>query len=48
MIKEIEITSSNPFQKRFEYFIEDNSVGYLEYSLIYDRMEIDNILKETK
>ena len=43
MIKEVEITSSNPFQKRFEYFIEDNSVGYLEYSLIYDRMEIDNI-----
>ena len=43
MIKEVDITSSNPFQKRFEFFIEDNSVGYLEYSLIYDRMEIDNI-----
>ena len=26
-----------------EYFIDEESVGYLEYSLIYDRMEIDNI-----
>lgn len=43
MIKEIDITSTNPFARRVEYFIEDNSVGYLEYSFIYDRMEIDNI-----
>ena len=43
MIKEIDITSVNPFAKRIEYFYEDKSIGYLEYSLIYDRMEIDNI-----
>ena len=43
MIKEIDITSSNPFSRRIEYFIDEYSVGYLEYSLIYDRMEIDNI-----
>ena len=43
MIKEIDITSSNPFSRRFEYFIDEKSVGYMEYSLIYDRMEIDNI-----
>ncbi len=43
MIKEIDITSVNPFAKRIEYFNEDISIGYLEYSLIYDRMEIDNI-----
>ena len=44
MIKEIDIISTNPFGRRFEYFIGDESVGYLEYSLIYDRMEIDNIM----
>lgn len=43
MIKEIDIISTNPFGRRIEYFIDDESVGYLEYSLIYDRMEIDNI-----
>ncbi len=44
MIKEIDITGSNPFGRRIEYFEDGKSCGYLEYSLIYDRMEIDNIL----
>ena len=44
MIKEVDITSSNPFVRRIEYFILEDSVGFLEYSLIYDRIEIDNIL----
>ena len=44
MIKEIDIISTNPFGRRIEYFVDDVSVGYLEYSLIYDRMEIDNIM----
>ena len=43
MIVEVDITSTNPFQRRVEYFIDEDSVAYLEYSLIYDRMEIDNI-----
>lgn len=43
MIKEVNISISNPFRKRIEYFDNDLSLGYLEYSLIYDRMEIDNI-----
>lgn len=43
MIKEIDVTSSNPFSRRIEYFIAEQSVGFLEYSLIYDRMELDNI-----
>ena len=43
MIKEVETTSNNPFSKKVEYIIDEKSVGYLEYSLIYDRMEIDNI-----
>ena len=43
MIKEVDITSTNPFSRRIEYILDDKSMGYLEYSLIYDRMEIDNI-----
>ena len=43
MIKEIDITSTNPFGRRIEYFIDEKSIGYLEYSIIYDRLEIDNI-----
>ena len=43
MIKEVDITSINPFSRRIEYIIDDTSLGFLEYSLIYDRMEIDNI-----
>ena len=42
MIREVDTTYSNPFSRKIEYVINDISVGYLEYSLIYDRMEIDN------
>ena len=44
MIREVDTTYSNPFSRKIEYLIDDKSVGYLEYSLIYDRMEIDNCL----
>ena len=44
MIREIDITEINPFRRRIEYFLDDKSIAYLEYSLIYDRMEIDNIM----
>ena len=44
MIREVDTTYSNPFSKRIEYIISDECVGYLEYSLIYDRIEIDNFL----
>lgn len=43
MIKEVEIVVSNPFGRRIEYFYDDISVGYLDFSIIYDRMEIDNL-----
>jgi len=43
MIREVDITSKNPFMRRIEYFLDGESIAYLEYSLIYDRMEIDNI-----
>lgn len=43
MIREINKEEINPFSKSIEY-IEDNKViGILKYSLIYDRIEIDNI-----
>ena len=43
MIREVELNKDNPFLRRIEYTIDDNVVGYLEYSLIYDRMEIDDL-----
>ena len=43
MIKEVTTANGNPFSKRVEYVINDMCVGYLEYSVIYDRIEIDNI-----
>ena len=42
MIREVDTTYSNPFARRIEYVINDKVIGYLDYSLIYDRMEIDN------
>ncbi len=44
MIKEVITNNSNPFLYRIEYYIDNRSIGYLEYSIIYDRMEIDNIM----
>ena len=43
MIKEIDKKSISPYLHRIEYVQDDNILGYLEYSIIYDRMEIDNI-----
>ena len=43
MIVEIDITSANPFARRIEYIIDNNSLGYLEYSLIYDRKDKDHL-----
>ena len=43
MIKElIFLDHPNPYARRLEYYDNDNLVGYLEYSLIYDRIEVDN------
>jgi len=44
MIREVSINDINPFSKRIEYIVDNKCVGYLDYSLIYDRMEIDNFL----
>lgn len=43
MIKEVNEVFENPFKKRVEYVVSLEVVGYLEYLLMYDRMEIENI-----
>ena len=43
MIKEIIVLDNpNPYARRINYYNNDKVIGYLEYSLIYDRIEIDN------
>jgi len=46
MIIEVDTTGTNPFSRRIEYQENDKLIGYLEYSIIYDRMEIDNFFVE--
>lgn len=44
MIREIEyLDDDNPFVRYIEYVIDNEKVGFLKYSLIYDRIEIDDI-----
>ena len=43
MIKELDIKEVNPFSRALEYVEDGKTIGILKYSLIYDRMEIDNI-----
>lgn len=44
MIREIEdIDAANPFQKSIEFCQDGKVVGYLIFSHIYDRLEIDNL-----
>ena len=44
MIRDVDTTYSNPFARKLVYYEGDCLVGYLDYSLIYDRIEIDNFL----
>ena len=44
MIREIDNVNNNPFARKLEYVSDNDVIGYLEYSLIYDRIEIDNFL----
>ena len=43
MIREVKKEETSPFAKSIEYIEDNKIVGVLKYSLIYDRMEIDNI-----
>ena len=47
MIREIvELEGANPYGRRLEYYNNNKVLGYIDYSLIYDRMELDNIYVE--
>ena len=44
-IREIEyIEGPNPYLRSIEYYEGDKVIGFLNYSLIYDRIEVDNLL----
>ena len=44
MIREIfELEGANPYARRIEFYDNKEVLGYLEYSHIYDRIELDNI-----
>lgn len=47
MIREVDSETSSPFAKSIEYIENGKIIGVLKYSLIYERMEIDNIEVET-
>lgn len=43
MIKEkIYVDDANPYARMIEFYEDENLLGYLDYSLIYDRIEINN------
>ena len=47
MIREIiELESPNPYEIKLEFIEKNKVIGYLNYSLIYDRIEIDNLYVE--
>ena len=47
MIKEIICQNiANPYARRIEFINEEKVLGYLEYSLIYDRIEVDKLYKK--
>ena len=42
MIKEV-INNNNPFSKEAQYIDNNETLGTINYSIIYERMEVDNI-----
>ena len=47
MIKEIIcLESANPYARKIEFIDNENVLGYLDFSLIYDRIEVDNFFVE--
>ncbi|MGN1341780.1 MAG: ribosomal protein S18-alanine N-acetyltransferase [Bacilli bacterium] len=48
MIIEVSKENDVPFSKHAQYLENDKIVGTLDYSLIYDRIEIDNIQVDEK
>ena len=46
MLREVIKDDPSPYVKYIEYIENDKVLGYLKYSHIYDRMEIDNVFVE--
>ena len=44
MFRELEHIDDNPFLRYVEYIIDDKVVAEMKYSLIYERMELDDII----
>jgi len=44
MFRELERIDDNPFSKYVEYILDDEVVAKMKYSIIYDRMELDDII----
>jgi len=44
MIRELERIDDNPFSKYVEYVEGNDVVAKMKYSIIYDRMELDDII----
>lgn len=44
MFRELVRIEDNPFKKYVEFIEDDIVKGMMEYSVIYDRMELDNII----
>ena len=48
MIREVvELEGANPYARRIEFYEGDVVVGFADYSLIYDRIELDNIFVDS-
>ena len=47
MIKEV-VNNDNPFSKEIQYIEDNNVLGELKYSQIYQRREVDKILVKEK
>ena len=44
MIRELlELDGANPYARRIEFLENEEVIGYLDYSVIYDRIEIDQL-----
>lgn len=44
MFRELVHIDDNPFSKYVEYVVDNEVVARMKYSLIYDRMELDDII----
>lgn len=48
MINDVVVSSDNPFLYKFVYMLDGNVIGYLEYLLMYDRIEIQDFYVESE